>query len=309
MTSNDSDYCNPSGLSSHELTELVSNPPLKVTALQLPKLLAQRDIIIQTRTQATGASVMAVLQAVRGALGKLTLIGASDEARADKACTFIPASLHDLMFFKRQDPSGRILTPPYRFGLDISHQGDFVVTLRLFGVAVDWAPAMAELLALVLTNPIYVDSMGKCLLGLKSRHVKDTLTKPLYPDIGVQFVTKTPVRQRSGHTLNLTEQGLRAALLQRFLNLCAWHGVWPSEQPAELKSAVDGMPMRLEPLYVNNTSRYSGRQKRRMHVAGWQGYLIVQPLSELSSTIVSVAMENGIGSSTSLGYGRLELVM
>jgi hypothetical protein len=95
---------------------------------------------------APAASDLALAGRLRGALGNILVRTASPEAAAGRPCPWHPPSAFEALFRKqgRMTP-GTDFPSPWVIGVT-PRRGDLDVTLTLFGIATEWAPAAAEAL-------------------------------------------------------------------------------------------------------------------------------------------------------------------
>jgi hypothetical protein len=93
---------------------------------------------------APAATDLALAGRLRGALGNVLVRTASPETAAGKPCPWDPPSAFEALFRKqgRMTP-GTDFPSPWVIGVTPRH-GDLEVTLTLFGIATEWAPAAAE---------------------------------------------------------------------------------------------------------------------------------------------------------------------
>ena len=81
---------------------------------------------------------------LRGAFGNALMAGASPATLAGNPCTFDPPCAFEVLFRKQgRMKAGLDFPSPWVIGIS-THHNDLVVTLSLFGFAVDWAAAAAE---------------------------------------------------------------------------------------------------------------------------------------------------------------------
>lgn len=88
-----------------------------------------------------------MMRKIRGALGAVLVRSASQEARAGRPCTWQPPCPLDVLFREQVRLGGRHGLPkPWVLACDRAAH-DLVASISLFGMAADWAPAVASALA------------------------------------------------------------------------------------------------------------------------------------------------------------------
>ncbi len=99
------------------------------------------------------ADDLVVMNRIRGALGRLLMSGASDQAIAGEPCPWSPPCALDVLFREQARLGKHGIPKPWVLALD-RHGFDLVVRVTLFGIAIEWAAVVAHALASALRHHI-----------------------------------------------------------------------------------------------------------------------------------------------------------
>ena len=169
---------------------------------------------------------LVLLRRVRGGLGRVLMRSASAEALAGRPCPWDPPCGLDVLFREqgRTGPDGI----PKPFVLGASRLGpDLIVTLTLFGLAIDWVPAVTSALVDTLKNGI--DWRGQREgLYLPEPAVSDVWVRgvpgPVVPPVAVaaRLTFLTPMNSE-GDDPRERPATIVARLARRAEGLARWH--------------------------------------------------------------------------------------
>lgn len=171
------------------------------------------------------------LHRFRGALGHALWVGASAEARADRPCPFQPPCGYAL-FHGTTDPDGMGAGNDRPFTLEADDlDGDLLLTLRLFGMAGDWASEFLAAMVAACRSGLDTGTRGqrRALPVQMATRAPAALPGALPPHAGVTVETVTPIVQKSDGKAqaSLDVASLLSALARRLESLARWHGLRP----------------------------------------------------------------------------------
>jgi hypothetical protein len=188
------------------------------------------------------------------------------------------------------------------------------VTVRLFGNAAIWANELAEALPLALERGVKVDATARARTRLTPRAVHLTADAPIspMPDADeVRLVFRSPVRFDRAGSLSLDLSALLSSLTARAAALAAWHGLIVDADAEALAAAAQGLRLTddaMTPVPWGRTT--SARRGRRRHVPmmGLVGSVTLRGETGPFSSFLALAESAHLGSYTSFGCGRVEVV-
>lgn len=244
----------------------------------------------------------------RSFLGALA-VGASDEARANRACPWTPPCALDV-FLREQmrGPRGDGLPKPYVIFAE-PDKGDMIVGLRVFGVACDWMPAASEALVAGLRDilpwqrliarpppPITARDFTYC------DHVAIPIAKG---PVTLRFLSPVDV---SGIRRDIGPS-LLSRILRRVAALSRWQGmVLASDATRDLTARIDALDI--------DTSRMtSGRYESASRHAEIRSHATMQGELRISGDIapflpaLAIGERCHVGRAAVEGLGRYRLVL
>jgi hypothetical protein len=250
---------------------------------------------------------------LRGAFGKALMAGASDEALAGKPCSFDPPSAFEVLFRKqgRLTP-GLDLASPWIILLD-TQRGDLVVSLRLYGFAVEWAPAAAEAMTRAVRELVDWRDMagGRGPVARSIERRADTRVGCEAPagrdGLDIELVSPLVV---TGHDARDKPEGLLPGLGARISALARWHDVALEERVDW--SAIKQAARRLEYVFTETAfvtwRRTSERQRRVIPMGGVTGRLTISGVigAEIA-LLLAIGETCCMGADTTLGCGRFRV--
>jgi len=251
---------------------------------------------------------------LRGALGDLLAASASPEARGGLPCPWSPPCAFEALFRKqgRMRP-GVDFPSPWVMAAE-AEAGDLLLSLSLFGIACEWAPAVAETLAQAMSSRLAWPRGVGGILGRRLL-VQDGL---LLPDlgaegaqlIGIDLDFRTPaVSGRGGEELDPAV--LFTGVRHRIEGLARWHGLsivsalWP-----EVTRAVRALEVRWVAPRPVSWQRGSRRQDRSVPMSGVAGLLrLIGHSEDLAPLAIVLALgeKAHVGADVAFGCGRYRL--
>ncbi|MFS8037561.1 CRISPR system precrRNA processing endoribonuclease RAMP protein Cas6 [Xanthobacter sp. AM11] len=251
---------------------------------------------------------------VRGALGDLLAASASPESRAGQPCPWSPPCAFEALFRKQ----GRM-----RPGVDFPSpwvicaeegEGDLLLSLRLFGIACEWAPAVAETLVLAVDRHLGWAAGTGAILD-RQLIAADGLA---IPDLGAEGAQRIRVDLdfRSPAVCGRGGEARDPAVLftglrHRIEGLARWHGltVAPSQWPP-ITRAVRALEVRWAAPRALSWRRGSRRQDRWVPMSGVAGLLRLAGRSDdlaPLAPLLALGAEVHVGADIAFGCGRYRL--
>jgi len=251
---------------------------------------------------------------LRGALGDLLAASASPEARAGVPCPWSPPCAFEALFRKQGRMRAGVDVPsPWVMAAE-AEEGDLLLSLSLFGIACEWAPAVAETLAQAAASRLVWPRGGGALLD-RRLVAQDGLAIPDLGAEGAQLIAidldfRTPaVSGRGGEAFD--PAALFTGVRHRIDGLARWHGlsVAPSHWP-EVTRAVRG----LDVCWINprplSWRRGSRRQDRWVPMSGTAGRLRLKGHSEALAPlaiVLALGEKMHVGADVAFGCGRYRM--
>lgn len=286
-------------------------PEAKVELEGFVAAFQMRTIQLRIRGAAAYACDPLLCGRVRGALGDLLAASASPQARAGLPCPWNPPCAFEALFRKqgRMRP-GVDFPSPWVICAD-EEDGDLLLSLRLFGIACEWAPAVAETIVLAVDRHLsWAAGTGMIL----ERHLisMDGLSIPDLGAEGAQHIRvdldfRSPaVSGRGGeaHDPAVLFTGLR----HRIEGIARWHGltVEPSQWPGVTR-AVRALEVGWTRARVLSWRRGSRRQDRWVPMSGMVGLLRLAGRSEdlaPLAPLLALGEQVHVGADIAFGCGR-----
>jgi hypothetical protein len=245
-------------------------------------------------------------QRIRGAMGRILHAAASEAARANSPCTFRPVSGWDI-FHRVQGklPNGRDIPLPFVIACEPVGK-DLLITLRLFGRAIEWGSEMRAAIISGLRNGL-TDGRGKfavyTVLAAETQRQKGWKTQPLTSPITMEFLT--PVLQSRAGAPIFDAVSLLKGLAARIAGLAWWHDrellLDRDDIDAAVRSMIAGAQSDLRPVTSTRRNNSNGGVVGQIGTVGW---LRCPPPEERLATLLQLGVEAHIGAKTTAGAGR-----
>lgn len=297
-----------------EIRRRLLTPERQVNLAELGEIWCHHTISFRLRGYAALLSEPAFLGRVRGAFGVALMAGASQAAIDGRPCTFEPPCAFEALFRKqgRMTP-GLDLASPWILTSDV-RRSDLVVSLRLFGFAVEWAPAAAEAMTRSLRELVEWPASHE-----KARRAPDIAARRAVTIVGspaaspaevleLEFLSPLVVSARDPRTC---PEILLPGLGSRLSALARWHDVALEERVdwKRLKGEAASLEYSFSETSELKWQRKSHRQGKTIPMGGLLGRLtIAGALSDDVRCMLALGETCGAGADTALGCGRYRLI-
>lgn len=290
-----------------DLSERLLHPERAVGLDELTSIWSEAHVSALIPGHATLANDVVVLRRIRGALGQELLRSASPEAVAGTACPWQPPCALDVLFREQGRVGARGIPKPFVLAATRKNQ-DLIVSVTLFGFAVDWAPAVAQALTAVLAHRIDWQNQRSRVFLPPARVERVTTVGfegldplPLRPEIDLEFAT--PMVDEDGDLLERPTMIL-TRLTWRIAALAPWHGVALVDEGGRLRSEIDRLSSDVTRLRTLSAPRRSGRAGQRFKVPTLVGILgIFDPPLGLGP-LLAIGQRTHVGKGAVEGFGR-----
>lgn len=276
------------------------------------------DICIRLTGMGAFMRCPSLLNKIRGAMGQVLLLGASDPVRDRKPCNWSQTCAAEVFFGAR--PRVRVgdhdseLTKPYV--LWARAEGSvLVIGIRVFGRARAWSGAVCEAMAIALRSHVRWDQLARDLRHPAPHRIAIT-------DVGRQGVTGIPVDSGGATTVDLAfatpvsaargdpsiDRDLIWANLARRLALMApWHGIAAASIHPALVSSLDGLQVEIGEVPAKNPSRAGKSGYRYLDRSTLPPLLKLSQLNSGGLMALRMGEHTHIGRGAALGLGRFVL--
>ena len=258
------------------------------------------------------ANDMDMLRKLRGALGTVLVRSASRDAQAGRPCPWQPPCALDVMFREQLRLEGRHGLPkPWVLAAD-RHGGDLVIIVSVFGMAIDWAPAMSAAIADALVHGVRWDAVAKGTFLPKPqiamlRIVEQDGVRELEANAVIQLRLRTPL-DAEGKDARDEPATILSRLARRIDMLARWQDAiigyhWPP--PTETWLDID---YELSNLCMNNISRRANRGKNAFDQAILTGAITMRGATQDAWWLLRLAELTHVGRGGTSGFGRVATV-
>lgn len=295
------------------LVEVLRQPQQRVGLADLPQMWQAAQVHIVLPGLAGLAGSLVLLNRLRGAFGRRLMQGASAPALAGQPCPWSPPCALDVLFREQVRLGKHGLPKPFVLALD-AQAGGLVISLTLFGFAVDWSGVAAHALASAVQHDVDWQAVAEGRFvpqgQIADLVVAEAPLPPIPGDVGadsasLHFVTPFDTTGDDPFDRPATVIG---RLARRVDMMARWMGLavdadWPAL--ADLWHGLDydvGGLRRCSPLH-----RQSGRTGHAFDQPLAEGVLhIVGPLAPLWPILqLGQATHAGRGAANGLGRYRL----
>jgi hypothetical protein len=247
---------------------------------------------------------------VRGGIGTVLLESASDAAVAGLTCPWTPPCALDV-FFREQGRFGAHGIPkPYVLSADRRGQ-DLVVTMTLFGIAVDWAAVMTHALVGTLRSRIDWHALRDdifvprvVLADVSVQHYQGLRAQARRERAEVEFLT--PMNAERDDPVGRPAT-LFARLARRIEGLALWHDVQIDEDWRDLGVCWNDIEYDVRGLRIDRARRRSGGTQTTFHVPTVSGVLWIYDLTSELWSLLALGAETHVGKGATEGFGRYAL--
>ncbi len=289
-------------------------PEARVDLEGLVAAFHMRTIRLRIRGAAARAADPLLCGRVRGALGDLLAAAASPQARAGLPCPWSPPCAFEALFRKqgRMRP-GVDFPSPWVICAD-KEDGDLLLSLRLFGIACEWAPAVAETLVLAVDRHLSWAAGTGAILD-RNLIATDGLS---IPDLGAEGAQRIRL-DLDFRSPAVSGQGgeardpavLFTGLRHRIEGLARWHGltIEPAQWPGVTR-VVRALEVGWVAPRALSWRRGSRRQDRWVPMSGMAGLLRLAGRSEdlaPLAPLLALGEQVHVGADIAFGCGRYRL--
>jgi hypothetical protein len=246
---------------------------------------------------------------VRGALGAALRASASAEARAGRACPWLPPSALDVLF-RTQGRITPALEVPKPYVIAVERDGPaLVVELALIGFASDWLEEVAAALVHAWRELI-PDAKGSRIVD-RTLGVTDAAPIPAPTSVVVlAFESPLELRWRDGppKSAQAAVTSLLTSLGNRVTSLARWQDAAIEADWRALKQQASGLEVACLATVEEAWSRRSSRQQRRIPMQGDRPVLRLK--GDLAPFLpwLAIGETTHVGSHAALGMGRYRLL-
>jgi hypothetical protein len=211
-------------------------------------LLADRwrhdEIEVRLTGMAAFAGSASLLNKVRGALGAVLLAAGSPGVRRRAGCDWLRTCAAEVFFGRRQavrigDHDSELTKP---FVLRAERQSnDLVVGIRVFGIAREWSPAVADALVVGLRHNVRWDDLARDGAWRAPPKIQIAAVRQL-TNVATSKVEELPGRAiitfLSPSDVERGQSGILQQIARRLALLAPWHGVEADLVHRELLAAL-----------------------------------------------------------------------
>ena len=247
---------------------------------------------------------------VRGALGAALQAGASTEARAGRACPWLPPSALDILF-RTQGRITPALEVPKPYVIAVERDGPaLAVELALIGFASDWLEEVAAALVHAWRELI-PDAKGSRIVD-RTFTVTEAVAVPAPADtVVLAFASPLELRWRDGPPASAQEAltSLLTSLGNRVTSLARWQDAAVDADWRALKQRASGLEVACLATVEEAWTRRSSRQQRRIPMQGDRPVLRLE--GDLAPFLpwLAIGATTHVGSHAALGMGRYRLLV
>lgn len=244
---------------------------------------------------------------VRGAIGRVLMRSASDQALAGLACPWQPPCALDV-FFREQ---GRIGAHgiPKPFVLWTDRRGsDLVVGITIFGLAIDWAPVMTHALVDTVRHRIDFRAVRPNMFAPPTRILAVDVTEGRgvvapreLSDVELRFLT--PMNAEGDDPIDRPATIL-ARLARRVEGLARWHDVTVHEDWVALGRVWAALDYDTAGLGRETLDRRSGRAERDFRAEAVTGTVCVL---DVPTPLLAIGATAHVGKGAVEGHGRFRV--
>ena len=247
---------------------------------------------------------LALVDAVRGTLGRVLMETASPPSLRGEPCAWRPACAFDVLFRERPAIAGAAEVKPYVFSAQPAGEG-IDVALTLFGLATAWTPVVAEALVRAVRRGIFLrDGIRLPDEVTDVRTAEINTAGPSLRPSDVLLTFSSPLRLRRGAAAVLDGSAMLMSLANRICGVARWHAIEIEEDWVALRRDAVTTAFDMRGMRGVRRERRSGHQGREMPIDGYGGEMLIRNLSEQFGTLLSLGAVVHAGSSASLGLGR-----
>ncbi len=293
-----------------ELSHQLANPSQRLRLDGLAEVWCMAKIAVRVPGCAGFAHDLHLLRRVRGGIGTVLLESASEAAVAGRPCPWTPPCALDV-FFREQGRFGAHGIPkPYVLATD-RRGPDLVVTMTLFGIAVDWAAVMTHALVgtlrfridwHALRDDIFVPRIA--LEDISVQHHQGLRPRPRREHAEVEFLT--PMNAERDDPVGRPAT-LFARLARRIEGLALWHDVALDEDWRGLGVSWNDVEYDVRGLRTACARRRSGGTQTSFHVPTVSGTLWVHEVTSELWSLLALGAETHVGKGATEGFGRYAL--
>ena len=280
----------------------------------LCRQLEARAIAVRLAGLAAAATEPALIGRLRGALGDVLMATASPQAIAGEPCPWSPPSTYEALFRKQgRMTAGTDFPSPWVLAVEPRRGGALDVTMTLFGVACEWAPAAAEALVESCGRidwrgaaGVFVPAMTIIGRKLEKVAIDDRSTCPA---LELEFLS--PLVVSSQDPIEAPAAAFKSFGL-RLEGLARWHGLTLAAVDwSAVKAALCGAEWTWTETELAEWRRGSQRQDRWIAMRGVLGRLhVAAPPDAMTqiSPLLRLGSSTHVGADIAFGCGRYRIL-
>jgi hypothetical protein len=300
-----------SGLSEMSaLGDRLASPTRRLNFEELAETWLAGRISVRIEGYAALAHDLDLLRRVRGGIGQIFIESASPEAIAGRPCPWSPPCALDALFREQGRLGAHGIPKPYVLGAEPRGR-DLVVSMTLFGFAIDWSAAAAHALVATLQHRIDWHALRPQIFLPRPRlvgvtmHAVEGLRLPDERDtVEIQFLT--PMNAEGDDPLERPAT-IIARLARRIQGLALWYDAAIDVDWKGLSAAWETLAYDTGFLRHHRVQRRSGRQMRRYETDAIEGVLRLMEIPPMLRALLTIGREIHVGKGASEGFGRFLL--
>ncbi len=252
---------------------------------------------------------------LRGAAGNVLLRSASPDARRRQPCPWDPPCTLDTFFGRRRLTAGLDLPKPFVMGVEADPDDPSLwhLTVTVFGMASDWAPALADAISRALDDGIHPPRGRRgppdrfTVLDRKFVDKPESLAPPSGPaDALLTFATPL-IQDRQGAPL-LDAGALLTGLGNRISGLARWMDLKVDADWATLREEAHTRLWEAHAMAPVSLDRGSGRTSKGL-LRGFTGSMLIRDLGPDLLNLLVLGTTCHAGAHAALGLGRYQLLI
>ncbi len=249
---------------------------------------------------------------VRGALGKQLELSASPGALAGTGCDWRAPCALDLLFVTHGHlTAGMEIPRPWALAI-LPRGDDLLVSLRLFGLAGNWAGEIADALVRALRQGLRRLTPRETGLRIIDRQIisQRGVAGVCPPGHSLMLETLTPLSLRHDRHTHADPGALVKSLGNRASGLARWHGVALALDSAALVAEAEALRKQALWEQSSRAGPWLGRSSRHpdtKKLDGISGRLLLPPPGPVARALLEIGTLVQAGGRTTHGMGRYAL--
>jgi hypothetical protein len=251
-----------------------------------------------------------LLRRIRGALGSILMESASSDAREGRPCPWQPPCALDILFREQARIGSFGIPKPYVLSAERKDQ-DLVVTMTIFGFALDWASVASHALAAALQSKLDWTGQRSDIFiprgkieNLSVRSINGVRYARPRPQAELEFLT--PLNAEGENVLERPELIL-SRLARRIVGLARWYDAEIEDDWEKISSAWQNAAYDVRSLRQLTLMRRSGSQDAYFMTPGIHGALLIDDFAPALWPLLAIGAEIHAGKGASAGLGKFRI--